>query len=86
MLVNAGITIFESDMETLELMPKYGSGTSGAQSAKEEKQYRLGNRNLMAMAHLTMAFSSEALINKIPTAKTSEWPGSLGYNNNNCVI
>ena len=78
-LVDAGITISESDVETLELMPKYGSGTTGARNANEEKQYRLGKRNLMAMAHLTMAFNSEALINKIPTAETNDWPGGLVY-------
>ena len=78
-LVDAGITIKEEEVETLELQPKFGSGAAGVRSADEEKQFRLGKRNLLAMAHLTIAFSSEALLNKIPTAATADWPGGLAF-------
>ena len=71
-LSDVGITIEEADIKGLELKPKHGSGTTGAQSAEEEKQLRLAKKNLMAMAHLTMAFGSEALLNKITSASTTE--------------
>ena len=31
------------------------------------------------MAHLTMAFGSEALLNKIASVKTTDWPGGLAF-------
>ena len=64
-LKDAGMTIVEADIETLEARPKHGSGDTGARSTEEEKQMKLGKKNLVAMAHLTMAFGSEALLNKI---------------------
>ena len=78
-LEDAGITIKEEDVEALELRPKYGSEETGARSADKEKQYRLGQRNLLAMAHLTIAFTSEGLLNKILSATTTEWPGGLVF-------
>ena len=78
-LVDAGITIAEADIETLELKPKYESGTTGARDADEEKQLRLGKKNLLAMAHLTMALGTEGLLNKIPLSYTTDWPGGLAF-------
>ena len=78
-LENAGITINEEDVEDLEIKPKYGSGVTGARTEDEEKQFRLGKKKLMAMDHLTMAFGSEGLLNKIPSSCTPYWPGGLAY-------
>ena len=78
-LVDAGITIAEADIEMLKLKPEYGSGATGAQDADKEKQLRLGKKNFLAMAHLTMAFGTEGLLNKIPSSYTTEWPGGLAY-------
>ena len=78
-LVDSGITIKEDEVETLELKPKFGSGLSGTRNADEEKQYRLGKRNLLEMAHLTISFTSEGLLNKIASATTDECPGGLTY-------
>ena len=39
----------------------------------------MAKRNLLAMAHLTMPFGSKALLNKISSASTSEWPGGLVF-------
>ena len=78
-LEDASITINEEDVEDLEMKPKYGSGATGARTRDEEKQFRLGKKNLLAMAHLTMAFGSEGLLNKIPSSCTSDWPGGLAF-------
>ena len=47
--------------------------------SNEEKQLRLAKKDLLAMAHLTMAFGTEALLKNIASACTSEWPGGLAY-------
>ena len=78
-LKDAGIMITESDVEDLEEKPKYGSGETDARTENEEKQLRLGKKNMLAMAHLTMAFGTEALLNKIASACTTDWPGGLAY-------
>ena len=78
-LKDAGITIVEGDIKTLEAKPKHGSGDTGARTAEEEKQLKLGKKNLVAMAHLTMAFGSEALLNKIASACTTDWPGGMAH-------
>ena len=74
-----GITITKDDIETLELRPKHGSSGTGARTADEEKKLKIGKKNLLAMAHLTMAFGSEGLLNKIASVSTSEWPGGVAY-------
>ena len=78
-LVDAGLMIAEADIKTLELKPKFGSGATGARDANKEKQLRLGKKNLLAMAHLTMAFGTEGLLNKIPSSYTTDWPGGLAF-------
>ena len=78
-LVNAAITINEADIETLEAKPLATTGGTGARTTVEEKQLRLGKRNLLTMTHLTMAFGSEALLNKIASVSTTDWPGVLVY-------
>ena len=78
-LSDSGITIEEEDIETLENKPSHGSGTTGARTADEEKQLKLGKKNLTAMAHLTMAFGTEALLNKISVVSSSDWPGGLAF-------
>jgi hypothetical protein len=40
---------------------------------------KLGKKNMLAMAHLTMAFGTEALLNKIASACTADWPGGLAH-------
>ena len=69
-LKDTGITIDEEDIKALEERPKYGSGKINERSADKENQLKLGKKNLVAMAHLTMAFGSEALLNKIASACT----------------
>eukprot|EP00957_Ditylum_brightwellii_P115682 8823598-Ditylum_brightwellii.AAC.1 len=44
-----------------------------------KKQLAVGKRNMIAMAHLTMALGTEALLNKITSAISNEWPGGLAY-------
>ena len=41
-LKDSGLTISETDMETLELKDKYGTGGSNDRSTNEEKQLKLG--------------------------------------------
>ena len=76
LLSDAGITITEADIEGLELKPSSGTG---AITANEKKQLKLAKKNLNAMAHLTMAFGMEALLNKISSASTADWPGGLAF-------
>ena len=78
-LKDSGMTITEDEIETLELKPKHGSSRTGARTADEEKQLKMGKKNLLAMAHLTMAFGSEGLLNKIASVSTSEWPGGVAH-------
>ena len=78
-LKDAGITITEDDIETLEAKPSLGSGETGARTAEEEKQLKLARKNLTAMAHLTMSFGTEALLNKISAVSTADWPGGLAF-------
>ena len=73
-LVNPKLTIKEEAIEDLEQRPKHGSLGVNQRSAEEEKNLRLGRKNLLAMAHLTMAFGSEGLLNKISSACTADWP------------
>ena len=78
-LTDSGMTIEESEIENLEAKDKVGSGGGNARTNDEEKQLKMATKNLLAMAHLTMAFGSEALLNKIASACTNEWPGGLAY-------
>ena len=72
MVLNDGeITITEADIDLLDKKPKYESSEIGARSQDEEKQLQLGKRNLLSMAHLTMAFGSEGLLNKIASVITT---------------
>ena len=57
--------IHQLDVEDLEGKPKYGSGVTGARTQDEEKQMKLGKKNMLAMAHLTMSFGTKALLNKL---------------------
>ena len=75
-LSDASITITEADIEGLESKPSSGTG---AITADEKKQLKLAKKNLNAMAHLTMAFGTEALLNKISSASTADWPGGLAF-------
>ena len=76
---DAGLTISKSEMEVLEIKTAPGSGGSNERTADEEKQYRLGKKKLFAMAHLTMAFGSKGLLNKIALACTTDWPGGKAH-------
>ena len=58
---HAGITIDESDIENLESKDKYGSSRTNVRTSDEERQLKLAKKNLLAMAHLTIWFGSEAL-------------------------
>ena len=78
-LSDLGITITEGEIEALQLKPKHGSGGNGARKIDEEKQLKLGKKNLVAMAHLTMAFESEALLNNISSACSTDWPGGMAH-------
>ena len=78
-LTDAGIAIDESDIEDLESKEKHGSSGTNVRTRDEEKQLKLAKKKLLAMAHLTMAFGSEALLNKIASASTREWPGGLAF-------
>ena len=78
-LKDAGITITENDLELLEVKQSLAVGGTGARTAVEEKQLKLGKKNLMAMAHLTMSFGTEALLNKIAAVSTTDWPGGLAF-------
>lgn len=78
-LVNPKLTIKEEALDDLEQRPKHGSLGVDQRSAEEEKNLRLGRKNLLAMAHLTMAFGSEGLLNKISSACTADWPGGLAW-------
>ena len=91
-LTDAGIAIDENEIEIYELKEKYGSSGSNVRTSDEEKQLRLAKKNLLAMAHLTMAFGTEAPANKIscplkpsnasapslPATVTPEWAPTKG--------
>eukprot|EP00957_Ditylum_brightwellii_P165377 12591837-Ditylum_brightwellii.AAC.1 len=38
-----------------------------------------GKRNVLAMAHLTMALGTETLLNMVNTVSDDNWPGGLAY-------
>ena len=78
-LNDAGITIKEEDIETLENRPSHASGGTGARISDEEIQLKLGKKNLTAMVHLTMAFATKALLNKISVISMSDCPGGLAF-------
>ena len=78
-LKDADITITEDDIETLEAKPSLAAGGTGARTTEEEKQLKLAKKNLTAMAHLTMLFGTEALLNKISAVSTADWPGGLAF-------
>ena len=78
-LTDARILINESEIEILEAKEKYGLSGTNIRTMYEEKQLKLAKKKLLAMAHLTMAFGSEALLNKIASASTREWPGGLAF-------
>ena len=78
-LKNPNLTIIEEDIETLDAKPAYGGRGSDARTEDEEKQLKIGKKNLLAMAHLTMAFGTEALLNKIAASCLNDWPGGLAY-------
>ena len=78
-LKDAGITITEDDIETLEVQPLLATGGTGARTAAEEKQLKLAKKNLNAMVHLTMSFGSEALLNKITSVSDADWPGGMAF-------
>ena len=78
-LRDPGLTIFKSEMEGLEMKKSPGSGGSNEWTTDEEKQYRLGKKIFLAMTHLTMAFGSKGLLNKIASACTTDWPGGEAH-------
>ena len=78
-LKDAGITITEAEMEMLDEQPSHTVRGAGARTANEEKQLKLGKKNLTVMAHLTMAFGTEALLNKIASVSTVDLPGGLAF-------
>ena len=78
-LKDAGLTISESEMEVLEMKTAPGSGGSNEQTTDEDKQFRLGKKNLLAMAHLTEVFGSKGFLKKIALACTTDWPGGEAH-------
>eukprot|EP00957_Ditylum_brightwellii_P041749 3161392-Ditylum_brightwellii.AAC.1 len=46
---------------------------------KEKKAIAAGKRNVLAMAHITMALGTETLINMVNTVSNKDWPGGLAY-------
>ena len=78
-LRDSGLTISESEMEVLEIKTAPGSGGSNERTTDEEKQYRLGKKKILARAHLTMAFGSKGLLNKIALTCTTDWPGGKAH-------
>ena len=54
-------------------------GTLDPTNDDEKRQISAGKRNVLAMAHLTMALGTEALLNKVVSVSTTEWPGGLAY-------
>ena len=78
-LKDAGITITKAEMKALEEKPLHAVRGYGARTANKEKQFKLGKKNLTAMAHLTMAFGTKALLNKIVSVSSADWPGGMAY-------
>ena len=78
-LKDAGVTITEAEMEMLEEKPSLAVRCAGARTADKEKQFKLGKKKITAMAHLTMAFGTEALLKKIASVSTVESPGGLAF-------
>eukprot|EP00957_Ditylum_brightwellii_P115681 8823597-Ditylum_brightwellii.AAC.1 len=52
---------------------------SALDATSGKKQLAAGKRNMVAMAHLTMALGTEAFLNKVSSAITNKWPGGLIY-------
>ena len=64
-----------TDLTEDEVMIK----TLDATNEDESKKIVAGKRNVLAMAHLTMALVTEALMKKVNTVCTDEWPDGLAY-------
>eukprot|EP00957_Ditylum_brightwellii_P103395 7878824-Ditylum_brightwellii.AAC.1 len=54
-------------------------GTLNASNTDEKKQIAAGKRNVLAMAHLTMALGTESLLNKVSAVCNDSWSGGLAY-------
>ena len=55
------------------------SDLSASTDATEKKKAAAGKRNVLAMAHITMALGTEALLNKVQSVCDDDWPGGLAY-------
>jgi hypothetical protein len=48
-------------------------------NTEERKKIATGKRNMLAMAHLTMALGTESLLNKVSAVCDEQWPGGLAW-------
>ena len=60
-------------------LPASDSATVDVSTDAGKMQMRAKRRNKLAMANLTMAFSTDGLLNLIHKAKTTDWPKGLAY-------
>ena len=78
-LKDAVITITKADVDTLDKKTKHGSSETGARSQNKENNLKLGKNNSLAMAHITMAFGSEGLLNDIASVDTTARLGGMAF-------
>ena len=55
------------------------NGTLDSTNDKDKVKIAVGKRNIIAMAHLTMALGTESLFNKVTSVSSEKWPGGLAH-------
>ena len=53
--------------------------TEDTEVEEDSEAYKVRERNLVVMTHLTLAFTLEMNINMITKAQMDEWPNGLAY-------
>ena len=48
-------------------------------TANRKKKIAAGKKNVLEMAHITMALGTEMLLNKVNAVCYDEWPGEIAY-------
>ena len=53
--------------------------TLDATTSDGKKKIAAGKKNMLAMAHITMALGTETLLNKVNAVCDDDWPGGLAH-------
>ena len=53
--------------------------TLDSSSTEGKKKIAAGKKNMLAMAHITMALGTETLLNKVNAICDDDWPGVLAH-------